>query len=86
MPLTENIDFFTSVYSDQEDPEKSAREHCVQFEAVRSTLHAMVMVESLVSDVCSLGNGEISLMGEKISKLMTGQKEVFCWSVYAYVT
>ena len=35
----------------------------------------MVMVESLVLDVCSLGNGVISLMGEKISKLMTGQKK-----------
>ena len=35
----------------------------------------MVMVESLVLDVCSLGNGVISLMGEKNSKLMTGQKK-----------
>ena len=75
VPLSENMDFFVNVFSSESDPETRAREHCINFEPVRAMLQSMVMVESLILDVCSLGNGVISLMGEKISRLMNAQKK-----------
>ena len=38
-------------------------------------MHAVVKVESLILDVCSLCNGVISLMGEKLLGLMSGKKK-----------
>ena len=48
VPLIESLDFFVKVFSESNDPNQKAMEHCLALEPVRANLHAMVMVESLI--------------------------------------